>query len=136
VKLTSVLLIILLVPGISYATRNLILKPIEVEYSFGNGYKLILKASNDGERLETVKIIKGSKVINVPQKEFVGVNSPVLNSVIVAGGKVSSSSIERPRSITIGYGAYQCELSECPAKITFEFKNDVFTSSISELPNQ
>ena len=115
-----------------YAVRNLILKPIEVQYSFSAGNKLILKASKDGKRLEKLHILNKEIITEVPKEELEEIVSPVLDAVLISGGAIGDNSIEEPMNVTIGYGAYHCELSECPSKVTFSFENGVYIEKLTD----
>lgn len=129
-KLSLTFFVFLLVSLDAFATRNLVLRPSEVTYKYGGGHTLTIKTTKDGTKLALVAISNGRGVVSVPRKELESVDMPVLSSVSVSGGVEGSDKIEVPKSVTIGYGAYQCNSGKCPKEIIFFFEDGKYLQSI------
>ncbi len=129
-KLSLLFVVILLVSLDAFATRNLVLRPLEVTYKYEGGHTLTIKTTKDGTKLALVEISNGREVVSVPRKELESVDMPVLNNVSVSGGGEGSHKIEVPRGVTIGYGVYQCSSGTCPKEIIFLFEDGKYLQSI------
>lgn len=122
-KKIIILIIFIAFSSGALATRNLYLAPKEVIYSLEKGYQIKIRASESGEKLISMSISLGDRIIYVPEKDLDVVDNPVLNEVAIIGGTMKSENIHFPNYIEIGFGASQCYEGKCPSEITYEFKD-------------
>lgn len=130
-KFSLAFIVALLVSLDAFATRNLVLSPSEVTYRYEGGHTLTIKTAQDGTKLTLVEISNGREVVSVPQEELQSIDRPVLNNVSVSGGAMGSDQIQVPRSVTLGYGAYQCYSGKCPKEVIFVFEDGKYLESMT-----
>lgn len=94
------------------------------------GYTLNLLASSDGEQLRSVTLSYKDSAMTIPASELNQVKRPVLSAVLVSGGSMGSKNIGEPQAITIGFGATQCELNDCPSSVIFIIKDLKYVESV------
>lgn len=116
---TAFMLSTCLLSTAAFANRELILRPTSATYELVGGYTLHLVASPDGKNLQSVTLSYQNSSMTIPAKELSQVKNPVLSAVQVSAGALGSKNIAVPQAITIGFGAYNCELSVCPYSVIF-----------------
>ncbi|WP_214000305.1 hypothetical protein [Arsukibacterium sp.] len=126
---TLSLLIFFLLSNGAIASRELVLRSTSATYELVGGYTVNLVASSDGEKLMSVTLTSQNSTLTIPAGELSQVKTPVLSAVLVSGGSMGSKNIDVPHSITLGFGAYHCELNDCPSSITFVIKDLKYVES-------
>lgn len=124
------ILIVCFLPYSASANKEFVLRSTSAKYELMGGYTLNLLASSDGEQLRSVTLSYKDSAMTIPASELTQVKRPVLSAVLVSGGSMGSKNIGEPQAITIGFGATQCELNDCPSSVIFIIKDLKYVESV------